>query len=348
MLCLLRVLMRHVKIDMRDAVLLHLAVDGAGYDVAGRKRQPAVILFHKRVAVGQFQHCTVATHGLCDEVGRMGLTGVIERRGMELHELHILHCSLGAVDHCFTVACSNDGVGGRLVDSSTATCTHDGNLAQIGVHLVFRVKHIGSVTIDVRSAPCDPGTEMMLRDDFHGKVILLDFNVGIGPDGGHERALYLGAGVVGMMEDAELGVAALTMEVVLSVGLLIEVRPPLHKLFNLTGRFRHHLSHGIRVVDVVTGNNGVVDVLLEVVFHEVGDRRYAALGKLGIGLVERSLADDTYLSFLRPCNLQGVAHSGNTCADDEEIVFVYHNYKVTFAAKVIKRNHVSLFFAPFL
>ena len=69
---------------------------------------------------------------------------------------------------------------------------------------------------------------MVLCDNLDGKVILLDVDVGIVAHGFHEAALYLGSSVVGMVEDAKLAVATLSMEVELTVLLLIEVDTPLH------------------------------------------------------------------------------------------------------------------------
>ena len=57
-------------------------------------------------------------------------------------------------------------------------------------------------------------------------------------------------------------------------------------------------------------------MLLEIVYLKVGDACYAALRKLGVGLVESCLADETNFSLMRPCYLQGVAHAGYSGTDN--------------------------------
>ena len=65
-------------------------------------------------------------------------------------------------------------------------------------------------------------------------------------------------------------------------------------------------------------------MLLEVVHFEVGYRGHASLGKRSIGLFKAGLADHANLAFFLSCHFQGVAHTGHSGTDDEEIVFVYH------------------------
>ena len=89
-------------------------------------------------------------------------------------------------------------------------------------------------------------------------------------DGFHQSALYLRTGVVGMMEYAELGVSTLAMEVELSVLFLVEVDTPLHQFLNLFGSHTYHLLYSLTVADIVAGNHGVLDMLVEVVNQKVG------------------------------------------------------------------------------
>lgn len=147
----------------------------------------------------------------------MGLAGMIEARGVELYELHVLHRSLGAVDHCLAVAGGDNRVCGCLVDGTAAAGTHQRDLAQIGVDLPAGVQHVSTVTFDVGCAPCDLHAEVVLGDNLHSEVVLLDDDVGVGTHGSHQCTLDLGTGVVGMVEDAELGVTALTVQVVAAV-----------------------------------------------------------------------------------------------------------------------------------
>ena len=91
--------MRNVKAHVVDAVYLHLLVDGTRHDVARSQREALVVLLHERLAVRQAQYATVATHRLSDEERRVSLARVIERRRVELYELHISHRTLGTVNH---------------------------------------------------------------------------------------------------------------------------------------------------------------------------------------------------------------------------------------------------------
>ena len=106
MLCFLGILMRHVEIDMIFATLLHLAVDGAGHNVSRSQREARVVFLHELLAVEVAQHGAVAAHSFGDqETG--AIAGMEQRRGVELDELHVLHGTLGAIDHGDAVARSH-------------------------------------------------------------------------------------------------------------------------------------------------------------------------------------------------------------------------------------------------
>ena len=181
---------------------------------------------------------------------------------------------------------------------------------------------------------------MVLGDDFDGEVVLLDGDVRVVAHCLHQSALYLGTGVVGMVEDAELRVPALTMQVELTVTLLVEVNAPVDELTYLFRCLAHHLFYGLTVGDVVARDHGVLDVLVEVVELEVGDRCYATLCERGIGLVERGLADHADTALLGPCHLEGIAHTSHTSTYHEKVVFVNHLltcFVLLSAAKVTKK-----------
>ena len=65
-------------------------------------------------------------------------------------------------------------------------------------------------------------------------------------------------------------------------------------------------------------------MLLEIDYLKVCDTCHTALRKLRVGLVESCLADETNFTLMRPCYLQGVAHAGNTGADNQKVVFENH------------------------
>ena len=106
---------------------------------------------------------------------------------------------------------------------------------------------------------------MVLGDDLHSEVVLLNLNIGVGSYGSHQRTLYLRAGVIGMVEDTELRVAALTVEVIVAIALLVEVGSPLHQSLDLLGCLGNHLLDCLHIIDVVAGDDSVVDMLVEIV-----------------------------------------------------------------------------------
>ena len=315
----------HVQTHVVESVNLHLLVDGASHDVARSQREPCVIFLHERLAIGQFQDSAVSAHSLGDEIGRMSLSGMMEHGGVELHKLHIGHRSLCTIHHCDAVSGCDDGVRCCLIDSSHASSAHHGDFRKIGVHFLrIRIQHVSAIAIDIRCATCNPGAQVVLSDNLHSKVVLLHLNVGTGANGSHQATLNLGSCVVSMMQNAELRVAALAVQVELTLLVAVEVHPPLHELFNLAGRILHHLFNGIAVADVVARNHRVLDVLLEVVNLEVGDAGHASLCKRRVGLVERSLANHANLALLRASHFQRVAHASHTSTDNQKIVFVNH------------------------
>ena len=196
----------------------------------------------------------------------MSLARVVERCRVELYELHVLHRTFCTIYHCLAVARSDDGVGSGLVDGTAATCTHQRHLAQIRVHLLrLGVEHVRTVAINIRCATCDARSEVVLRDYLHGEVVLLNVDVGAGAHRSHKAALYLGTRIVGVVQDAELGVSALAMQVELAVLLAVEVDAPLHELGNLLRRIAHHLLYGTAVADEVARYHRVFYMLVEIV-----------------------------------------------------------------------------------
>ena len=261
--------MGDVQTDVVQTVNLHFLIDGTSHNVTGSQRQALVVLLHEGLAVGQLQDAAVAAHGLGDEVGGVCLVGIVQHRGVELYEFHVCHGTLGTINHGDAVACGNDGVGGGHIYCSAAAGTHHGAFGEIGVNFFLRIQHIGSIALDVGRAAGDTNAQVVLGDDFHGEVVLLDLDVGARPDGLHQSALYLCSGVVGMVQDAELGVSALTVQVEGTIVLAVEVDAPLHQLLYLFGSHAHHLLYGLAVADVVAGNERVGDMLVEIVKFQI-------------------------------------------------------------------------------
>ena len=167
---------------------------------------------------------------------------------------------------------------------------------------------------------------MVLRDDFYGKMVLLDFNVWTSTDCFHQSALNLSTGIVGMVQDAEFRVSALAVQVELTILLAVEIHAPLYQFLDLLRSLAHHLLNGLAVADVVAGNHRVFNVLVEIVKLQIGHTGHTTLGKRRVGFVESGLTDDAYLALLGTGYLQGVTHTGHASSDNQEIVLVYHIY----------------------
>ena len=322
---LLGILMRHVQTHMVEGVNLHLVVDGTSHDVAWGQREAFVILLHELLAVGQSQDAAIAAHGLGDEVGRMGLQRVVENRGMELHKLHVLHLSLGTIDHGDAVARCDIGVRGSLVDGSRAACRHERHLRQVGVHLArLGVQHVGTEAFDVGSPSGHTDAQMVLRDDFHCEMMLQHLDVRMISHRLHQSSLNLCTRVVGMVQDAKLRVTSFTMQVKLAVLLLVEVHTPAHQVFDARRTAHHHLLHRLGVANPVARNHRVLDVLLKVVHQQVRHRSDAALRLRRVRLLQRGLAEDGNLALLGLSHFQGITHTSHSRADNEKIILLSH------------------------
>lgn len=318
---LLGVLVGDVEIDMIVAVELHLAVDGARHDVARSEREPRVILVHELLAAEVAEHGAISAHGLGDEE-RRAVAGMIEGRGMELDELHVLHCALGAVDHRDAVAGGDEGVGRGGVDGATAAGGHQCRLGQERVDTSVGRQHVGAIAGDVGRAAGDNLAQMVLGDDLDGKVVFKDVDVGTGADSLDEALLYLISRVVGMVENAELRVTALAVEVKVAVLLLVKIHAPLDELPDLSRGLGDNLADGLGVAQIVAGNHRVLDMLVKVVDLEIGDRGDTTLCQRRVCLVERRLADERHAALVG--YLERETHPGNARADDEKIILSCH------------------------
>lgn len=144
-------------------------------------------------------------------------------------------------------------------------------MREVSVHLAgLGVEHIGAVAFDVGRAACHLLPEVVLRDDLHGEVVLQNLNLRVVAHGIHKAALNLEACVVLMVEDAELGMAALAVQVERAVSLLVEVDAPVDEVVDGGRRVLDHMLYGLGVGEPVAGNHRVVNVFLEVVHLEIG------------------------------------------------------------------------------
>ena len=263
---------------------------------------------------------------------------IMKHGRMELHKLHIGNRCLGTMGHGNAVACGNDGVGGGQIDGTTASRTQNGTLGKIGVDLLLGVEYVGTIAFDVGRTAGNADSQVVLCDNLHGKVVLLDFNIGTSLDSFHETTLDFSTSVVGMVQDAELAMTALPMKIELPVFLAVKVYAPLDEFLNLLRSHAYNLFYGLAVADEVTGNNGVGNVLVEGVELQIRHRGHTTLSKRGVSLVKRCLANQTYLTFLGAGYFQSITHAGYASTDNQEIVLVNHVF-------YIKVKHWTLFVA---
>ena len=165
---------------------------------------------------------------------------------------------------------------------------------------------------------------MVLGDDFHRKEICEYGDVRMLFYGFNQAVLYLRSGIVLVMQDAELRVSAFFMQVEFSVIFLVEVHSPFDKLVDLSGSVAYHLFHSFTVAYPVSGNHGVFNMLIEIVYRQIGDGSDAALCEISVCFFQTGLADEGYCSFMR--HFKRKAHTGNSGADNEEIELSYHSF----------------------
>ena len=166
---------------------------------------------------------------------------------------------------------------------------------------------------------------MVLGDDFYGKMMFEQGDVGHGADSSYQSALDFVAGVVGVVENAKFGMPPLAVEIEIAAGHAVELHTPLHQAADAFGSALHHQAHGFGVVDVVAGDEGVGDVLFKIIDCQIRDGRNAALGFGGVGLVDGGFADEGDAA-VGTCgrHLQGIAQAGHARTDDQKVKLMCH------------------------
>ena len=167
---------------------------------------------------------------------------------------------------------------------------------------------------------------MVLRDNFHGKMVFKNGNLLIGADSSHQAPLNFKARIVGMVQDTELGMSALAMEVEGAIFLFIEIDAPLDQFGNLRGSIAHHQINGINIGNIVARDDGILNVFIEIVHSQIGNRGDAPLSFSGIGLVKRRLTDKGNRTLMGTSHFKGKTHARNTRTDNEKIELLNHLY----------------------
>ena len=250
-----------------------------------------MVLVHELLARLQAQDRPEAAHGLGDE--EIGLlAGVVERRGVELDELHVFGQRLGAVAHGDTVARRYDGVGSRRIDVAAAARRHDGGLGEHGLYLVgLLVENVGPEAGQPPGVARDELAQMVLGQQVDGEMVLQHRNIGVAADRFDERPFDLGAREVFVVEDAVFAVAALAVELETSVGGLVEARAPRDQVADAVGGLAHHQLHRFLAALACAADQRVMDMLLERI-RGVGHRADAPLGIVGVALFHFALRHD--------------------------------------------------------
>ena len=115
----LAALMRDIEKHVLVAALLHLPVDRPGDDVARRELAPRIVAFHERFAVQIPENRPFPAQRLGDE--KRFRLGMIEARGMKLHELEIRDPRSRAVRHRDSVPRRHVGIRRIEVDLPRAS-----------------------------------------------------------------------------------------------------------------------------------------------------------------------------------------------------------------------------------
>ncbi len=324
-LCFFRVFVGHVQINMVVSAILHLVVDGTRYNVTRSKRKTRVIFLHEFLAVHGAENTAIAAHCFRNQE-RRAVARMIEGGRMELYEFHIFHRTFGTVNHGDTVSGSHQRIGGGLVDGSYSS--HQSHFGKVSIYFSgLRVEDISAVTFDIRCLAGNGHSQMMLCQDFNGKLVFDYRDVRMPLHGFNQAVLYFRSRVIFVVKDTEFRVSPFAMQVKFTLFVFVEVYSPLYQFFDLCRSFTHHFLHCGTVANPVAGVHGVFNVLVEIVYHQVGHRRYPALREVRIGFFQPAFTDKSNFTFVR--HFQRKTHAGNSGADNEEIEFSYHNFVIS-------------------
>ncbi len=296
----------------------HLAVDGAGHHVARSQRLHGVVLVHELLARLEAQDGSEAAHGLRDEEVGL-LAGVVEGGGVELDELHVLGDRLRTVAHGYPVARRHDGVRGRGVDVAAAARRHDGELREHGLDLVGPlVEDVGAEAGQPAGVASDELAQMVLRQQVDGEMVLQHGDVRMVSDRLDQCPFDFGPRQILMVEDAVLRVAAFAVELVASVGSLVESGSPFDQVGDQLRSPSHDQLDGLFAALSGAADHRVANVFLECI-GGIGDRADTALGVVGVRFLHFALRHDGDVTV--GGGLQGEAESGRARADNQKVGF---------------------------
>ena len=277
-----------------------------------------MVFVHEFLAVGQPQDGPEAAHGLgYQEIGF--LAGVVERRGVELDELHVLGDRLGAVAHGDTVARGDVGIRSRGIDVAAAACGNDGEFREHGLDFVgVEVQNVGPEAGQSACVAGDEFAQMVLRQQVDGEVVFPYGDVRMTLYRLYERPLDFGSGKVFVMEDAVFRVPAFAVEFEPPVGSLVEARPPGDQVGDEFRGLPDDQFHGFFVTFACAADQRVVDVF----FERVGSIRYradAALCVIGVALLDLAFGHDRHVAV--GCGFQRERKARSAGTDNQKVGF---------------------------
>ena len=226
---------------------------------------------------------------------------------MDLHIVQMFH--LHAVDEGDgeRIARKMAEIGGIFIQSAHAA---RGEQGEIRVHVrqfsVLRTHHAAEALV-------------ALGDDVDKLRMLADLHVGQGAHQRQKLARDLLARNVVVEENARARMPALAREAEIPLFVPRELHPVFHKLGDHRGGKADHLLDRRRVVLIVTGAQGVVEVTAEILL--AAQHADAALREEGIALVRSRLGEHQNAHV--PRQVQRAAQPRHARARDEHIVFLY-------------------------
>jgi hypothetical protein len=276
----------HVEIDQPG--LLRIGADaftgdGAGYDVARREFEAGMVALHETLAAVVAQNCAFATEGFGEQ--ETGRTGLRERSGMELVELHVGELGSGRGRNGNAVSGSHRGVGGVGIDLPGASRGDEDAARGDGTGAVVAIEQPNA------------GDAVVLSEQAGNGGPLGEADRGVGTRDGSKGTADLGArGVAVGVKNTRTGVRSFAGAKEVRA-FVVEAGSPGDKFFDTRGTFADEHFGGGTMDEPVARGKGVVEVKRDVLvaFHCDGD---AALRVVRVGFGDRFLSDDEDLAAL--------------------------------------------------
>ena len=290
---------------MVDALLGHAGRHGAAHHVAGRQ------LVDEALAVTVAQERAVAAQRLGEQ--RAGHGRVVQRRGVELHELHVGRRDTGPQRHGHAVAGGLRRVGGDREELAGAT---GGQHDMVGPHLD------GTAAAAGRQGP-HAHAAAALDQEIEGEPAF-EHGAGRAVGGVDEGALDLraGGGATGV-HDARPGVASLARQRQQAGGLAVELDPEGDQLVHAARPLVDEDAHGLLVAQSGAGRQRVGQVQVGRVLVGAEHRGDAALRPARGRLREHALGQHAEGERRRGPARAGQPHrgrqSGDAASEDQDV-----------------------------